>query len=83
MSWEQFAEAAVAAGRYRDVFECGHARCAVAVSGRRGSALTARRPMIKGPLQGSESPTEIHYLTGDEVAERVRATIARKASAAA
>jgi len=75
---KQFAEAVVAAGRYRDV-------SAVVAAGVR---LLQRQDEARAELQASvlaakEESDREGYLTGDEVAERVRATIARKANAAA
>ena len=43
----------------------------------------ARAELLASVLAAKEESDREGYLTGDEVAERVRATIARKASAAA
>lgn len=75
---EQFAEAAVAAGRSRDV-------SAVVAAGVRllQRKDEARAELLASVLAAKEESDREGYLRGDEVAERVRATIARKASAAA
>jgi len=73
---ERFAAEAVAAGRYRDMAEVVAA----------GVALLQQRDRARADFAASilEAKAEANrdgYLTGDEVAERVRATIARKTSA--
>ena len=75
---EQFAEAAVAAGRYRNV-------SAVVAAGVRllQRQDEARAELLASVLAAKDELDWEGYLTGDEVAERVRATIARKANAAA
>ena len=75
---EQFATEAIAAGRYRDVSEVIEA----------GVSLLKRQEQARAELLGSVLAAKAEserdgYLTGDEVAERVRATIARKTNAAA
>jgi len=75
---ERFVAEAIAAGRYTDVSE------AVAA----GLSLLRRQEQARAELLASvlaakdESDRE-GYLSGNEVAERVRATIARKANATA
>ena len=75
---ERFVAEAVAAGRY------GSASEAVAA----GLSLLrrqeqARAELLASVLAAKEESDRDGYLTGDEVAERVRATIARKANATA
>jgi putative addiction module CopG family antidote len=75
---ERFATDAVAAGRYRSVSEVVAA----------GVSLLQRQEQARAELLASvvvakEESDREGYLTGDEVAERVRATIARKANAPA
>jgi putative addiction module CopG family antidote len=75
---EQFATEAIAAGRYRDVSEVIEA----------GVSLLKRQEQARAELLASVLAAKAEserdgYLTGDEVAERVRATIARKTNAAA
>lgn len=75
---EQFVAEAVATGRY------GNASEAVAA----GLSLLRRQEQARAELQASilaakEESDRDGYLTADEVAERVRATIARKANATA
>jgi putative addiction module CopG family antidote len=75
---ERFAEEAVAAGRYRDV-------SAVVAAGVRllQRQDEARAELLASVLAAKEESDREGYLTGDEVAARVRATIARKANATA
>jgi putative addiction module CopG family antidote len=75
---ERFAAEAIAAGRYRDVSDVVAA----------GVSLLQRQEQVRAELLASvlaakEESDRDGYLTGDEVAERVRATIARRANAAA
>lgn len=75
---EQFAADAIASGRYRDMEQVVEA----------GVTLLRRQEQARAELLASvlaakaESDRE-GYLTGDEVADRVRATITRKRNAAA
>ena len=75
---ERFAAEAVAAGRYRDVSD-------VVVAGVRLLQRQdgARAELLASVLVAKEESDREGYLTGDEVAARVRATIARKANATA
>jgi putative addiction module CopG family antidote len=75
---ERFAAEAVAAGRYRDVSD-------VVVAGVRllQRQDEARAELLASVLVAKEESDREGYLTGDEVAARVRATIARKATATA
>ena len=74
---ERFATEAVAAGRYRDV---SHVVAAgVSLLQRQEQA---RAELLASVLAAKEESNRDGYLTGDEVAERVRATIARRANAA-
>jgi putative addiction module CopG family antidote len=75
---ERFATEAVAAGRYRSVSEV----VAAGVSLLRRQEQ-ARAELLASVLAAKEESDRDGYLTGDEVAERVRATIARKANAPA
>jgi putative addiction module CopG family antidote len=73
---ERFATEAVAAGHYRDVSEVVAA----------GVALLQRHEQARTELLASVETAKAEserdgYLTGDEVAERVRATIARRTHA--
>ena len=75
---EQFAAEAISTGRYRDLSELVSA----------GMRLLqrqdeARAELLASVLAAKQESDREGYLTGDEVAERVRATIARKASATA
>ena len=74
---EQFATEAIAAGRYRDVSEVIEA--GVSLLKRQEQA---RSELLASVLAAKEESERDGYLTGDEVAERVRATIARKTNAA-
>jgi len=72
---EQFATEAVAAGRYRDMAEVV----------RIGVDLLRQRDAARAKLQASVLAAQAEadrdgYLTGDEVAARVRATIARRST---
>jgi len=71
---ERFATEAVADGRYRTISEVIAA----------GVSLLQRHERARAELLASvkEESDRDGYLTGDEVAERVRATIARRATAA-
>ena len=75
---EHFATEVIAAGRYRDVSE-------VVVAGVRllQRQEQARAELLASVLAAKEESDRDGYLTGDEVAERVRATIARRANTAA
>jgi len=75
---ERFAEEAVASGRYHDMGDLLAA----------GVRLLQRHEQARAELLASVLAAKAEserdgYLTGDEVAERVRATIARKTNAAA
>ncbi len=70
---EQFAAEAVAAGRYHDVAEI--VRVGVDLLRRREAA---RAELLASVLAAQEEGDRDGYLTGDEVAARVRATIARR-----
>jgi len=74
---ERFAEEAVAAGRFRDV----SAVVAAGVSLLQHQEQ-ARAELLASVLAAKEESDRDGYLTGDEVAERVRATIVRRANAA-
>lgn len=74
---ERFATEAVAAGRYRTVSEVVAA--AVALLQRQEQA---RAELLASVLAAKDESDRDGYLTGDEVAERVRATIARRTKAA-
>jgi len=73
---ERFATEAVAAGRYRTVSEVVAA--GVSLLQRHEQA---RAELLASVLAAKEESDRDGYLTGDEVAERVRATIARKTNA--
>jgi putative addiction module CopG family antidote len=75
---ERFANEAVASGRYRDVA----AVVAAGVSLLRRQEQ-ARAELLASVLSAKAESDRDGYLTSDEVAERVRATIARRANAAA
>ncbi len=75
---ERFAAEAVAAGRYRDLSEVVAA--GVSLLQRQEQA---RAELLASVLAAKEESDREGYLTGDEVAARVRATIARKANATA
>ncbi len=75
---ERFAEEAVAAGRFRDVSDVVAA--GVSLLQRQEQA---RAELLASVLAAKEESDRQGYLTGDEVAARVRATIARKTTAAA
>ena len=70
---ERFAAEAVAAGRYRDVAEI--VRVGVDLLRRRE---VARAELLTSVLAAQDEGDRDGYLTGDEVAARVRATIARR-----
>lgn len=74
---ERFAAEAVAAGRYRTVSDVVAA--AMTLLQRHDEA---RAELLASVLASKEESDRDGYLTGDEVAERVRATIARRAHAA-
>jgi len=74
----RFAAEAVASGRYRDVSDV----VAAGVSLLRRQEQ-ARAELLASVLAAKAESDRDGYLTGDEVGERVRATIARKANAAA
>jgi putative addiction module CopG family antidote len=74
---QRFAEDAIASGRYRDVSDLVVA----------GISLLQRQEAARAELLASVVAAKVEadrdgYLTGDEVAERVRATITRRADAA-
>jgi antitoxin ParD1/3/4 len=73
---ERFAKDAVASGRYRDVSDV----LAAAVSLLRRQEQ-ARAELLASLVVAKAEADREGYLTGDEVAVRVRATIARRASA--
>jgi putative addiction module CopG family antidote len=75
---ERFATEAVAAGRYRNVADVVAA--GVSLLQRQEQA---RAELLASVLAAKEESDRSGYLNGDEVAERVRATIARRANAAA
>ena len=75
---ERFATEAVAAGRYRDVSDVVAA--GVSLLQRQEQA---RAELLASVLAAREESDQSGYLNGDEVAERVRATIARRTNAAA
>jgi putative addiction module CopG family antidote len=75
---DRFAIDAVAAGRYRDFSELVAA--GVSLPQRQEQA---RAELLASVLVAKEESDRNGYLTGDEVGERVRATIARGANAAA
>jgi putative addiction module CopG family antidote len=75
---ERFATEAVASGRYRDI----SAVVAAGVSLLQRQEQ-ARAELLASVLAAKEASDRNGYLTGDEVAERVRATIARKTNATA
>ncbi len=74
---ERFAAEAVASGRYRTVSEVVAA--GVTLLRRQEQA---RAELLASVLAAKEESDQDGYLTGDEVAERVRARIARRADAA-
>ena len=74
----RFAEEAVAAGRYPNV----SAVVAAGVSLLQRQEQ-ARAELLASVLAAKEESDRDGYLTSDEVADRVRVTIARKANAAA
>ena len=74
---ERFATEAVAAGRYRSVSDVVAA--AVTLLQRHEQA---RAELLASVRAAKEESDRDGYLTGDEVAERVRATIARRVTAA-
>ena len=75
---EKFAADAVAAGEYRDA-------AAVVTAGLRllQRQAVARAELLASVLAAEAEAEREGYLTGDEVVERARATIARRTSAAA
>jgi putative addiction module CopG family antidote len=75
---ERFATEAVAAGRYRDVSDVVAA--GVSLLQRQEQA---RAELLASVLAAKEESERGGYLNGDEVAEQVRATIARRTNAAA
>jgi antitoxin ParD1/3/4 len=74
---ERFATEAVAAGRYRTVSDV----VAAAMTLLRRQEQT-RAELLTSVLAAKAESDRDGYLTGDEVAERVRATIARRTNAA-
>lgn len=74
---ERFATEAVAAGRYRTVADVVVA--GVTLLQRKEQA---RDELLASVLAAKEASDRDGYLTGDEVAARVRATIARRPDAA-
>jgi putative addiction module CopG family antidote len=75
---ERFATEAVAAGRYRDLSDVIAA--GVSLLQRQEKA---RAELLESVLAAREESDLSGYLDGDEVAERVRATIARRANPSA
>jgi len=75
---ERFATEAVAAGRYRDVSDVVAA--GVSLLQRQEQA---RAELLTSVLGAKKESDRSGYLNGDEVAEQVRATIARRTNAAA
>ena len=75
---ERFATEAVAAGRYRDVSDVVAA--GVSLLQRQEQA---RAELLASVLAAKEESDRSGYLSGDEVTERVRTTIARRTNAAA
>jgi antitoxin ParD1/3/4 len=74
---ERFAAEAVAAGRYRTVSDVVAAAMALLQRQEQG-----RAELLASVLAAKAESDRDGYLTGDEVAEQVRATIARRANAA-
>ena len=74
---ERFAAEAIAAGRYRDESDLLAAGVSLLQRQER-----ARAELLASVLAAKEESDRDGYLTGDEVAERVRATIARRGNAA-
>jgi len=74
---ERFADEAVAAGRFRTVSDVLAAGLSLLQRQEQ-----ARAELLASVLAAKEESERAGYLTGDEVAERVRATIARKTNAA-
>jgi len=74
---ERFAIEAVATGRYRDVSDV----IAAGVSLLRRHE-NARAQLLASVVAAKQESDRDGYLTGDEVAERVRATIGRRPKAA-
>lgn len=72
---ERFVTEAVAAGRYRDVAEVVQA--GVSLLQRQE---VARAELLASVLAAQEEGDRDGYLTGDEVAARVRASIARRST---
>ncbi len=75
---EQFAAQEVAAGRYRDMDEV--VRAGVGLLRQR---TAAKAELLASVLAAQDEGDRAGYLTGDEVAAHVRATIARRAGPAA
>lgn len=72
---ERFATEAVAAGRYRDLAEVVQA--GVSLLQRQEAA---RAELLASVLAAQERGDRDGYLTGDEVAAKVRASIARRSN---
>jgi antitoxin ParD1/3/4 len=72
---EQFAADAVAAGRYRDIADV--VRTGIDLLRQRDAARAA---LLDSVLAAQAEGDRDGYLTGDEVAARVRATIARRST---
>ncbi len=72
---ERFATEAVAAGRYRDVAEVVQA--GVSLLQRQEAA---RAELLASVVAARQEGDRDGYLTGDEVAAKVRATIARRSN---
>lgn len=70
---ERFADEAVASGRYRDRAEVVAAGLSLLQRQER-----ARADLLASVLRAKDEADAHGYLTGDEVATRVRATIARR-----
>jgi antitoxin ParD1/3/4 len=75
---EQFATEAVAAGRYRDI--AAVVQAGVELLRQRDAARAA---LLESVLAAQAEANRDGYLTRDEVAARVRATIARRSAAPA
>ena len=75
---EQFAAEAVASGRYRDRADLVAA--GVSLLQRQEAA---RAELLASVLSAKEEANREGYLSGDEVAAQVRATIARRSNASA
>jgi antitoxin ParD1/3/4 len=70
---ELFATEAVAAGRYRDVSDVVAAAMSLLQRHEK-----ARTEMLESVRAAQDEGDRVGYLTGDEIAARIRATIARR-----